>query len=279
MLHKPSWLNKKINLSCTHSLKKTLRIFGLRTVCEESLCPNISECFNRGVATFMILGDTCTRKCKFCAVKKGTPTRIVEEEPRRIKQAVERLCLRYVVITSPTRDDLPDGGAQSFCRTVSQIKDMDQSIKVEVLIPDFLGNRTILNKIAQCGADVIAHNMETVASLYNKVRSGADYQRSLGVLKQVKEANRGVYTKSGLMLGLGEDKEEVIETLRDLRQVGCDFLTLGQYLAPSRRHWPVNEYVSPKKFRYFEKVASYLGFKKLKSSPYVRSSYLAHTFL
>jgi lipoic acid synthetase len=276
---KPSWLNKKVDIRDCRRVRSLLKKLNLHTVCEEALCPNISECFGSGLATFMILGDICTRNCSFCGVKKEKPAKVDVNEPKRIKQAVKNLGLDYIVITSPTRDDLVDGGANIFVEAVSQVKSLGLEKKVEILIPDFWGKRELLRKIASCGAEVIAHNIETIPSLYPRVRNGADYERSLKVLEIVKEENSDILTKSGLMLGLGEKKEEVIKALEDLLRVGCDFLTLGQYLPPSLAHYPLKEYISPDKFKILEDFALKIGFKKVKSSPYVRSSYLAHTFL
>ena len=273
---KPNWLSKKIDLTSCHTMKGLLRSLDLYTVCEESGCPNISECFSLGIATFMILGDICTRNCKFCGLKKGTPLKPNPEEPLNVKEAVKRLNLSYVVLTSPTRDDLTDQGAGQFCEAVKQIKQFNPKVKVEVLIPDFLGNKKSIKRITDCGADVIAHNIETVPSLYEKVRPMANYNKSLKVLKNVKHYNN-IYTKSGLMLGLGETDEEVVSVLTDLRTNGCDILTLGQYLPPSKAHYPLKSYISPEKFKNFEEIAQELGFISVKSGPYVRSSYLAHT--
>ncbi|MFH1519307.1 MAG: lipoyl synthase [Candidatus Omnitrophota bacterium] len=275
---KPSWLNKKINLGVCHKLKSLLRDLRLRSVCEESSCPNISECFCNGVVTFMILGDTCTRECAFCGVNKGRPAPADSDEPKRIKEAVRRLGLSHVVITSPTRDDLSDAGAELFYRTTEAVKSIDSRIRVEILIPDFKGRRDLIKKIVKSRAEVVAHNLETTASLYLKVRKGADYSRSLEVLRLIKEINQNTFTKSSLILGLGEKEEEVIQALVDLRQAGCDFLTLGQYLPPSLSHYPLKEYVNPDKFTFFEQYAGKLEFRGVKSTPYTRSSYLAHTF-
>jgi len=276
---KPSWLNKKIVLGSCHKVKSILRDLSLHSVCEESFCPNISECFQDGVATFMILGDTCTRGCAFCGISKGEPSAVDLDEPRRIKEAVRRLNLKYVVITSPTRDDLNDGGAGLFCQTVEEILSLDSKKTVEILIPDFKGKINLIKKIARSKAKVISHNLETPASLYIEVRRGAVYERSLEVLKLIKETNKEVLTKSGLILGLGEEEPEVIQALVDLRSVGCDLLTLGQYLPPSLKHYPLKDYILPDKFGYFEKYAKKIGFKGVKSAPYVRSSYLAHSLL
>ncbi len=260
-------------------MKNNLRGLNLRTVCEESLCPNISECFSNNVATFMILGDVCTRQCAFCAVKKGKPFMNDKDEPHRVAKAVEFLGLKYVVVTSPSRDDLPDGGAAMFRETVVAIKKSNPAAKIEILIPDFSGNSAAIKKVCDCPADIISHNIETVPSLYKKIRTGAEYLQSLEVLKLIKKYGKKILTKSGIMLGLGETEVEVLKVFDDLRGVNCDFLTLGQYLAPSKRHCPVKEYITLEKFAFFEGKAYALGFAKVKSSPYVRSSYLAHDFL
>lgn len=278
-MRKPVWLNKKVDLSAGRQLKGLLRELNLHTVCEESLCPNISQCFNLSTAAFMILGNVCTRNCRFCGAKNGLPRPIDTDEPLRVKEAAARLKLEFVVVTSPARDDLEDGGAGVFIEVVRQLKSLTPIPKVEILIPDFLGNLTILEKIALCGADVIAHNLETVSSLYGCVRPQAGYRRSLDVLESIKRINGDIITKSGFMLGLGEEDREVFSLLRDLREVNCDFLTIGQYLAPSlKHHYPVKKYIPIVQFDYWQKQAIGLGFKKVKSSPYMRSSFLAHNF-
>lgn len=278
-MRKPVWLDKKIDLKVCHTIKGVLRSLRLNTVCEEALCPNISECFGASVATFLILGNTCTRNCSFCGISKGTPEAVDDSEPFRISEAVKLLDLDYIVITSPARDDLKDGGASLFCQTTQKIKNIRSNIRVELLIPDFLGSHEPLEKIAFSGADVVAHNIETVPSLYIKVRRDADYHRSLKVIKLIKSINKRVFTKSGLMLGLGEKNSDVIKVFKDLRRGGCDFLTLGQYLPPSPKHTPLQRYINPDIFRRLARVALKLGFLEVKSSPYTRSSYLAHSFL
>ncbi len=277
-MRKPEWLNKKVDLAASRKMKIILKGLGLNTVCQEALCPNISECFQRGVATFMIMGDICTRNCRFCGVKKGAPLALDWDEPYRVKEAVRRLGLKYVVLTSPTRDDLDDGGAAFFAKTVSILKELIFVDKIELLIPDFSLNEGAMKIIAYCGADVIGHNVETVPSLYDKVRPQADYNRSLKVLSIIKELNSSVITKSGIMLGLGEDDDSVIRVFRDLKNAGVSFLSIGQYLPPSLRHYPVKEYVHPDKFDYFKKVALSIGFSSVLSGPYVRSSYLADSY-
>lgn len=276
---KPRWLNKKIIHSACRDTRKLLRGLGLRTVCEESLCPNISECFGKKVATFMILGVVCTRGCAFCGVTKDKrPKEVDLNEPLKIKEAVQKLRLNYIVITSPTRDDLFDGGASAFCRTVKEIKSISLQKRVELLIPDFKENLSSIEKVVFSGAEVIAHNVETVPSLYIKVRRGADYRRSLNVLSRIKGSNSKLFVKSGIMLGLGEKEKEVKNVLEDLKSVGCDFVTIGQYLPPSLEHTPLKEYVAPEVFNHFKEYAFSLGFMDVKSAPYVRSSYLAHSF-
>jgi lipoic acid synthetase len=277
---KPFWLDKQISLSSCRDVKQILREFNLHTVCEQALCPNISQCFSQHLATFMILGDVCTRGCAFCGLKRSLKPQAPDpDEPRRIREAVKRLNLYYVVVTSPTRDDLYDGGADLFCKTVDEIVHIDGQRRAEVLIPDFRGRKESIEKIAASKATLIGHNVETVPSLYTRIRQGADYRRSLTVLKTVRAFNKHVPLKSGLMLGLGEKAGEIKRVLLDLREAGCDFLTLGQYLPPSRRHYPLQEYVLPETFLYFKEYALDLGFKGVKSSPYVRSSYMAHSFL
>jgi lipoic acid synthetase len=276
-MRKPIWLDKKINLSYSRELKSLLRRLGIHTVCEEASCPNLSECFSRGVATFMILGVSCTRNCRFCGVKKGNPKELDFDEPTKIREAVKKLNLEYVVITSPTRDDLDDGGASLFFLTVKELRALECVKKVEVLIPDFWARPELIEKVLGAGPNVVSHNLETVPSIYPKVRDKADYNRSLEVLKLVKKINPNIFTKSGIMLGLGEEEGEVQRVLEDLVGAGCDFLSIGQYLAPSRHHWPT-KFLPPDKFKEWENFALRLGFKSVKSFPYARSSYLAHTY-
>ncbi len=264
-----------LRLSELSRVQRVLRRAKLNTVCEESRCPNISECFGSGTATFMILGDRCTRGCTFCNVARGRPKALDEEEPSRLLEAVRELGLSYVVITSVTRDDLPDGGASHFARCVRVLKENLRGIKVEVLVPDFRGMEESLKKVLEAGPDVLNHNVETVPRLYPKVRVGSSYERSLRVLEMSKEMAPHVPTKSALILGFGETMEEIIQVLRDLRGVGCDFLTVGQYYQPSLRHHPVVKYYSTEEFRRIEEIAYSLGFKFVASGPNVRSSYRA----
>ncbi|MFH1398367.1 MAG: lipoyl synthase [Candidatus Omnitrophota bacterium] len=277
-LKKPHWLNKKISKGSSGPVQDILGEFSVNTVCREAMCPNINECFSRNAATFLILGDICTRDCRFCAVKKGIPGLVDKSEPERIAQAVKKIGLRYVVVTSVTRDDLADGGADIFAKTISAIRRENPIINIEALIPDFKGEAENLEKIIQAKPQVISHNLETVPNFYKEIRQGADYVRSLKVLDTIKKF-LGIHTKSGLMLGLGETGQEVLEVLRDLRGIGCDFLSLGQYLAPSLKHYPVKEYIAPGKFRYYKEEALKLGFLYVASNPYVRSSYMAEEYL
>lgn len=272
---KPAWLNKKINLKDLNKTKELLADLNLNTVCEEAHCPNIGECFSSGQATFMILGDVCTRNCRFCGVTKGEPQKIDLDEPERVAQAVKRLGLKHVVITSVTRDDLKLQGADIFSRTIREIKENTRAESVEVLIPDFQGEKKLFDIVIDAKPDVLNHNVETIPALYNQVRPLADYGISLEVLKYTKEKDPSIFTKSGLMLGLGETEEEVLKVFDDLREVDCDFLTLGQYLSPSKNHHPVIDFISPEKFKEYKQEALKKGFKFVASAPYVRSSYKA----
>ncbi len=262
-------------LSKTHGIKRLLRNLKLNTVCEESRCPNIGECFGSGTATFMILGDTCTRACSFCNLKRGRSIPPNPEEPYLLLQAVKSLGLSYVVITSPTRDDLPDGGAEHFYKCVKVLKEEIPNIKVEVLVPDFKENRKSLELVLSSQPKVLAHNVETVPRLYQRVRGGAKYERSLEVLRLSKEINPEVFTKSALILGFGERWEEIIEVLKDLRSVKCDLITIGQYYQPSKDHHPVIKYYTEEEFKELERIALSLGFKGVKTGAHVRSSYRA----
>ena len=275
---KPQWLRKKIRLSSHKAMENLLDEGRLHTVCEEAMCPNISECYRHKQASFMILGNICTRACSFCAVSKGAPLALDSDEPRNVAEAVRELGLKHVVITSSTRDDLLDGGAEHFCRTVAEIKKIADRIVVELLIPDMKADIAALSKIAKSGAQIIGHNLETVPRLYH-VRKGAEYERSLQVLKSLSEINPNISTKSGIMLGLGEDDDEVMRLMQDLLDVGCTYLSIGQYLSPSQKHAPVIEYVKPEKFEFFRKFGLEMGFRYIKSSPYTRSSYMAHEYL
>lgn len=276
---KPVWLNKKINLKSCSSLKEVLRDLRLDTVCEQAMCPNIGECFLRNEATFLILGRHCTRMCSFCNIKKAAPLAVDVDEPIRVAQGVKRLNLKHVVITSVTRDDLSDGGAGIFAETVSSIKKASPRTTTEVLIPDFQLSLSALKTVADSQPDIIAHNLETVPSLYKTLRQGGNYPRSLSLLRIVKDLFPDSKTKSGLMLGVGEKQREVLSVMRDLRFVKCDFLSIGQYLAPSKQHHPVKNYIRPEKFEYYKEEGKGLGFLHIKSGPYIRSSYLAADYL
>jgi len=279
-LKKPEWLRIKLqggeNLN---HVQKTLDKFGLTTVCDEASCPNRMECFSKRTATFMILGSVCTRGCTFCDIATGAGQQIDKLEPQHIADAVKALGLKYVVVTSVTRDDLPDGGAFHFADVIREIKKTSPTAAIEVLIPDFKGNRDALNTVINAKPIIINHNIETVPRLYSTVRPQAKYEQSLELLKRVKETTDTIYTKSGMMVGLGETQEEVLQSLRDLRDAGCDFLTIGQYLAPSKEHHPVVEYVHPDVFEIYKKAALELGFKDAACGPLVRSSYKAHEML
>jgi len=249
----------------------------LRTVCQEALCPNKGKCFSQGDATFLILGDICTRSCRFCAVSKAAPKPPDAGEPRRVGELSKKWKLHHVVFTSPTRDDLSDGGAAHFAETVRELRKADPSIRTEPLIPDLKGDIQALATILASGPDVLGHNVETVPGLYGKVRAGADYKRSLEIIKAAHCMRPDILTKSGLMLGLGESENEIESALADLREHGCDLLTLGQYLAPSKEHLPVERYVTPEEFLFWEEKAEKLGFKAALCGPLVRSSYRAGT--
>ncbi len=271
---KPEWLRKKANPGEQAEMRRLLGELRLNTVCQQALCPNISECFSCGQATFLIMGRQCTRLCSFCNVEKSTPAPLDAAEPGRVAEAVSRLGLKYVVITSPTRDDLADGGAAHFCATVKAIQQVSPSTAVELLIPDFLNRDDSLRAVAAARPDVIAHNVETVPRLY-QIRSGADYGRSLAVLKRCHELAPEIPVKSGIMLGMGEEEGEVLAVLADLVAAGCSYVSIGQYLAPSRTHQPVVEYIRPERFGALRQQALALGFRHVESGPYVRSSYHA----
>lgn len=276
---KPSWLKVSGNDGESNkAVMALLKSLDLHTVCEEANCPNCGECFGRKTATFMILGKDCTRNCTFCCVNKGNPTCVDPLEPDNIALAVARLNLRYVVITSVTRDDLSDGGAGHFANVICAIKNQKANQTppvIEVLIPDFQGDIEALRVVINARPDVINHNIETVPRLYDTVRPQAIYERSLELLNRVKSINQSMLTKSGIMLGLGETKEEVLGVFADLRKQKCDFLTIGQYLAPSSKHHPVVEYVTPEEFDWYRQEALKAGFSYVASGPLVRSSYQA----
>ena len=267
----PEWIRTK-NLGGLHHAKQILRRHGLYTVCEEARCPNMSECFSRPTATFMILGSRCTRNCGFCSVESSTPGPLDLEEPERIVMAAKEMGLRYIVITSVTRDDLSDGGAGQFAKTVYTVRRYLPDAKVEVLTPDFKGNVSSLKMVLNSRPDVYNHNVETVPRLYPVVRPQADYMRSLNILQYAKKIAPEINTKSGLMLGLGERLDEVTNVLEDLRRTGCDIVTIGQYLRPSKLNLPVVEYIRPEMFEELRLKALCMGFKYVASGPLVRSS-------
>ncbi len=273
---RPEWLKVKISWDENYRrVKSLLARFNLHTVCQEANCPNISHCFEQGTATFLILGDVCTRGCKFCDVKRGVPLSVDGDEPKRLAEATEKLKLQYVVITSVTRDDLPDGGATIFARTIREIKRSIPDCKVEVLIPDFAGSFESLKMVLEAKPDVLNHNLETVKRLYPKVRDGADYQRSLNLLLNVKRIDKSIIAKSGIMLGLGESWDEIVSLMNDLKNAGCELLTIGQYLSPSEAHLPVAKFYHPDKFAELKIIGERMGFAHVESGPLVRSSYHA----
>lgn len=273
---KPEWLKVKFSRNPNfEEVGEILKRLSLNTVCAEASCPNIVECYSRRTATFMILGRICTRNCAFCDVTKGQAQPLDPDEPFHVAQAVKELSLKHIVITSVTRDDLPDGGAGHFARVIEKIKELDKKVIVEVLIPDFSGDIAALSKVVEAKPEIINHNVETVPRLYSSVRPMASYQRSLDLLENVRAMDDQILTKSGIMVGLGEKKEEIIEVLKDLRRVKCDLLTIGQYLSPSKKHYPVVEYVHPDIFAEYKDIAMEMGFLYVASSPLVRSSYHA----
>ncbi len=280
LIRKPEWLKARLPSGERYALvKKTLGMFDLHTVCEEARCPNIAECWGSGTATIMIMGDVCTRGCRFCSVKSGHPNILDVLEPQRVAIAVKEWRLRYVVITSVCRDDLHDGGAEHIASTIRAIKKESPDTIVEPLIPDFNGNLESLMMVIEADPEVISHNIETVRRLTPKIRDArASYDQSLTVLRKIKEASPKTFTKSSIMLGIGETGAEVIEAMKDLRSVGVDILTLGQYLQPTQRHIKVVEYVTPQKFNEYKEVGEAMGFLFVASGPLVRSSYRAGEF-
>jgi len=274
---KPAWLKAKAPVGENfHNLKKLARSLGLHTVCESAQCPNIGECWNHRTATFMLLGDICTRRCGFCAVPKGKPGPIDTDEPRRVAEAVATLGLRHAVVTSVNRDDDNLGGARIFAETIRQIREVSPECRIEVLIPDFQGLDDALKIVLDARPDVLNHNIETVPRLYRPVRSGARYERTLRLLENAKKFSPGMVTKSGVMVGLGETITELVDVFRDLGSRGVDILTVGQYLRPSRDHLPIARFYTPDEFGYLKQEALRFGFRHVESGPLVRSSYHAH---
>ena len=273
---KPDWIRSKLISSKEFFLTKTIvNKNNLVTVCQEANCPNISECWSKRHATFMIMGDTCTRACAFCDVKTGKPGKLDEFEPAKISQAVKKLNLKHVVITSVDRDDLEDGGSNHFFKVIKQIRKTNQNTTIEVLTPDFLRKGDAYKKVLDANPDVFNHNIETVPSLYLKVRPGSRYFSSLELLKNAKKINKKIFTKSGIMVGLGEKKDEILQVMDDLKAADVDFLTIGQYLQPSVKHFPLDRYYDPKEFDELGTIAKSKGFLLVSSSPLTRSSYHA----
>ncbi len=277
VLRKPEWIRIKLSASEEITrIKQIMRERNLHSVCEEAACPNLSECFQHGTATFMIMGDLCTRRCPFCDVAHGKPLPLDANEPAHLADAIQAMALKYVVITSVDRDDLRDGGAGHFAACIEQVRMKTPHTKIEILVPDFRGRiAKAVAILAEQPCDVFNHNLETVPRLYKQIRPGADYQGSLELLRQYGEFHPQTPTKSGLMLGVGEHPEEVEQVMQDLRTAGCSMLTLGQYLQPSKVHTPVQDYITPAKFDEYAVIAKNLGFKQVASAPMVRSSYHA----
>jgi lipoic acid synthetase len=280
MRRHPDWLKVRIGGGENFSkVKNLLRTAKLHTICEEARCPNIAECFGCGTAVFLILGNVCTRGCKYCNITQGKPSSINENEPRDIAESVKTLGLKYVVVTSVTRDDLPDGGARVFSQTIQEIRQLNPVVHIEVLIPDFKADRTALQSIVDSAPDVINHNIEVVETLFPEIRPQGDYQRSLSVLRTIKTMDTQMKTKSGFMIGLGETKEQILSTIQDLKTAHVDFLTIGQYLQPTRQHAEIRKYYTPEEFQEFKNIALSLGFAHVESGPLVRSSYHAQNVL
>lgn len=272
----PEWLKRGIiNTETTGFTRKILRESNLNTVCESARCPNKNECYSKNTATFMILGNTCTRNCQFCGVNNGIPDTLNIKEPALVAEAVKKLSLDYAVITSVTRDDLADGGAKHFSETIKSVRKINPKTQIEVLIPDFQGNLDALDIVINAKPDVINHNIETVKNLYPKVRPQADYKQSLEIIRHVKSQNPEIYTKSGIMTGLGEEYQEIIDTFADLKKYNCDIVTVGQYIQPARSHLEVHKYLTPEEFEQLRLAALNAGIKYAASAPLVRSSYMA----
>ena len=276
MRRHPDWLKVKIGSGQNFvKMKSLLRNTKLHTICEEAKCPNIAECFGCGTSVFLILGDTCTRNCKYCNVKHGIPQALNSAEPKDVAESVKQLDLRYVVITSVTRDDLCDGGASVFYNAVMETKKLNKNCKVEVLIPDFKGDISSLKQVIDSEPDVINHNIEVAEEMFPEIRPEGDYKTSLELLKNIKKINKNMKTKSGFMVGIGETKKQIIKTIRDLKNADVDFLTIGQYLQPTRNHAEIKMYYTPEEFEEFKEIAIEMGFKHVESGPLVRSSYHA----
>ncbi|WP_185868624.1 lipoyl synthase [Blattabacterium cuenoti] len=273
---KPKWIKVKLPRGKKYNeLKNLISLKNLNTICQSASCPNIGECWTNGVATFMILGNICTRSCKFCGVKTGKPGKLDWEEPKKIANSIKILKIKHVVLTSVNRDDLKDMGSLMWVETIRKIRKDNPWITVEALIPDFKGNETIINRIIDIHPEVISHNIETVHRLTKKIRVQAKYDRSLKILQYIKEKNKNIRTKTGIMLGLGEHKKEIIETMKDIKQSNVDILTIGQYLQPSIHHYPVKKFIIPEQFKEYKFIGMKMGFKYVESGPLVRSSYHA----
>lgn len=278
-LRKPEWIKIKMQGGgVSNKVRGLTEDLSLNTVCNEANCPNRMECYERGTATFMILGRNCTRNCRFCNVTRERPEEVNPKESENLAKAIKRLGLKHAVVTSVTRDDLKDQGANQFRQVVEEVRKLTPDVTIELLIPDMQGREDLIDIIINAEPDILNHNIETVPSLYDQVRPMAIFERSLELLRYVKEAKPHMRTKSGMMLGLGETKEEVIETMEALRRVNCDMLTLGQYLQPSDKHIEVKEYISPDQFKEYEKIGLDMGFVRVASGPLVRSSYYAEDF-
>ena len=280
MRRHPDWLKVKIGSGESYvKMRSLLRNAKLHTICEEAKCPNMAECFGNGTAVFLIMGDTCSRNCGYCNVKHGKPLPINPNEPKDVAESVKELGLSYAVVTSVTRDDLEDGGASIFSEVVKEIKNINKTCNIEVLIPDFNGDEEALKKVIDAEPDVINHNIEVSEELFPTIRPEGNYKTSLNVLKTIKKINKKMKTKSGFMVGLGEDKEQIIKTMQDLREADVDFLTIGQYLQPTRQHVEIKKYYTPEEFNEFKRIALDLGFKHVESGQLVRSSYHAEQAL
>jgi lipoic acid synthetase len=280
MRRHPDWLKVKIPSGENYvKMKSLLKNVKLHTICEEAKCPNISECFNNGTAVFLILGDICTRNCKYCNVKHGIPKPLNKNEPKNVAESVKELNLKYVVITSVTRDDLEDGGASGFIDTINHIRNLNRNCKIEVLIPDFKGETESLKNIIAAKPDVINHNIEVVEDLFQYIRPEGNYRTSIELLKIIKKIDNKIKTKSGFMIGLGETKDQILNTMDDLKRVNVDFLTIGQYLQPSKNHAKIKKYYTPEEFKELNNIALDMGFKNVESGPLVRSSYHAEKAL
>ncbi len=275
-LRKPEWMRiGNMDREKIREVQSILRKLKLHTVCEESMCPNIGKCFEKKTATFLVMGDICTRNCKFCDIKFGKPGSLDEDEPQHILEAAKKLSLRHIVITSVTRDDLPDGGAAHYAIITKTLREYDENLIIELLIPDLKGKEEDIQTIVDTKPDIINHNVEVVPRLFRKITPQSNYETSLKLLKLVKEFDSSIFTKSGMMVGLGETKQEVFDVMKDLREVNCDILTIGQYLKPPSSNLEIEEYVHPEIFKEYEELAYNMGFKFVASAPFVRSSFNA----